>query len=192
LATKTKSHEAAQNRHKAMAHPLRAKILMILSERIASPVGMSRELHESVGDISYHTKRLVELGCAELVKKRQKRGAVEHFYRALERHLVETEGWEDMPPEVKDGILGEIEQKRLDDFMASVQAKMIGADDRFHLTRTRLVVDEEGRLDALAIHERARLELLEVQAQSAGRMAESGEAGLHLSSCQGCFEVPPA
>jgi DNA-binding transcriptional ArsR family regulator len=192
MATKTKRREAAQNRHKAMAHPLRAAVLMILTERSASPAEMSRQLGEHVGNVSHHTKRLVQLQCAELVDTRQVRGAVEHIYRATERHLVETEDWEAVDPAVKDSILGEIMQMTLDDCVQSIDAGLLGSDENFTLTRTRLVVDEEGRREALEINERMRLELLEVQARSAGRMAESGESGMHLSSSQGCYEVPPA
>ena len=67
---------------------------------------------------------------------------------------------------------------------------MIGADDKFHLTRTPLVLDQEGLREALEAHERAREELLEIEVRSAARMVESGEEGTNVSSSQGCFKMP--
>jgi DNA-binding transcriptional ArsR family regulator len=68
---------------KALAHPLRAKVLNRLNEGVASPNEMSRELGEPLGNVSYHVKALLELGCIELVDTAQRRGAIEHYYRAV-------------------------------------------------------------------------------------------------------------
>lgn len=76
-----------------MSHPLRAAILRILVERTASPAEMARELGEELSNVSYHTKQLVRFQCAEPVDTRPARGALEHFYRATERHLIDTEEW---------------------------------------------------------------------------------------------------
>jgi DNA-binding transcriptional ArsR family regulator len=52
---------------RALSHPLRVRILEILSERVASPNDLSAELG------------------VELVDTAQRRGATEHFYRAAAR-----------------------------------------------------------------------------------------------------------
>jgi len=190
MSTKTQRRKATENRIKAMSHPLRASILRILVERTASPAEMARELDEELSNVSYHTKQLVEFECAELVSTRPVRGALEHFYRATERHLIDTEEWDELDPLVAEDILCEIMQKILDDFVASSRAQVIGADKDFHLTRTPLVLDQEGLQEALEAHERARLELLEIEARSAARMVESGETGTNVSSSQSCFKMP--
>ena len=46
---------------KALSHPLRAHVLTILNERVASPNQMSEELGEPLGNVSYHVKALLEL-----------------------------------------------------------------------------------------------------------------------------------
>ncbi len=46
-----------------------------------------------MGNVSYHVKKLVSLGVVELVDKRQVRGAVEHFYRAVTLAYVSDEEW---------------------------------------------------------------------------------------------------
>lgn len=173
-----------------MSHPLRASILRILTERTASPAEMAREMDEELSNVSYHTKQLVEFDCAELVSTRPVRGALEHFYRATERHLIDTEEWDELEPLVAEDLVCEFMQKILDDFVASARAGIIGSDADFHLTRTLHVLDEEGLQEALEAHEKARLEILEIEARSAARMVESGETGTNASSSQGLFKMP--
>lgn len=190
MSTKTESRKAAENRIKAMSHPLRAAILRILGERMASPAEMARELDEELSNVSYHTKQLVEFECAELVHTRPVRGALEHFYRATERHLIHTEDWDGLDPVVAEDIVCEVQQKMLDDFVASVRAGLIGTDKNFHLSRSPLLLDAEGLQEALAVHERTRLQLEEIAARSATRLVESGEQGINVTSSQGCFKMP--
>ena len=190
MSTKTERRKASENRIKAMSHPLRASLLRILVERTASPAEMARELDEELSNVSYHTKQLVEFECAELVSTRPVRGALEHFYRATERHLIDTEEWEELEPVMAEDLVCEFMQKILDDFVVSARAKLVGGDKDFHLTRTPLVLDAQGLQEALDAHERARLEILEIEARSAERMVESGEQGTRVSTSQGCFKMP--
>jgi DNA-binding transcriptional ArsR family regulator len=190
MAIKPERRQATQKLAKAVAHPLRSEIFTILTERVASPAELAKELKESVGNVSYHVGRLVELGCAELVDEKPVRGAVEHFYRAITRTLVDIEDWEQLQPAVGEHFAGQAMQKILDDFMRSAEANLLATAARLHLSRTRLLLDEEGRREALEVHEQALSEVLEIQSRSAERMAASGEPGFHISSAQACFEVP--
>jgi hypothetical protein len=190
MSTKTERKQAAQNRIKAMNHPVRAAVLRILVERTSSPAEMARELDEDLSNVSYHTKQLVELECAELVSTRPVRGALEHFYRATERSFVGKEEWDDLDSVMAENFVHEIVEKMVDDFVAAARAKTVGQDADFHLTRTPLLMDQEGLKEALEAHERTRLELLEIADRSAGRMIESGEEGMNVSSSQACFKMP--
>jgi DNA-binding transcriptional ArsR family regulator len=191
MATKTTRRTAAQNRLVAMSHPLRAQVLNVLNERVASPKEIADQLGEPIPNVSHHAKRLVQLGCAELVDKRQVRGAIEHFYRAIEQTYIDAEQWNELDPLVAENFNCAVMQSGLDDFVSSVKAQMIGSDERFELSRTRVLLDHQGMTEALEIHERARLEITEAQARSADRIANSGEEGIHVTSWLGCFEVPP-
>jgi len=190
MSTKVERQKAAQNRIKAMNHPVRAALLGILAERTCSPAEMARELDEDLSNVSYHTKQLVELECAELVNTRPVRGALEHFYRGTERHLIDTEEWEDLDPMMAENLLSGIMQKVLDNFVAAARARTIGENADFHLTRTPLMVDQTGLKEALEAHERVRLEMLEIADRSAARLIETGEEGINVSSSQACFKMP--
>jgi DNA-binding transcriptional ArsR family regulator len=69
---------------RALAHPVRIQILEILTERVASPNMLAVELDTGLSHVAYHTRALDRCGCLELVETAQRRGATEHFYRALE------------------------------------------------------------------------------------------------------------
>jgi DNA-binding transcriptional ArsR family regulator len=190
MSTKIERQKAAQNRIKAMNHPVRAAVLAILAERTSSPAEMARELDEDLSNVSYHTKQLVELECAELVSTRPVRGALEHFYRATERSLILKEEWDDLDPMMAENLLHEIMQKVVDNFVAAARAKTIGEDADFHLTRTPLLLDRRGIEEALEAHERTRHDLVDIAARSAERMVYSGEEGINVSSSQACFKMP--
>lgn len=184
-------HKRATNRLEAMRHPLRARILRLLVEQgEMSPAQLSRALHADLRDVSYHMRRLEPLECAELVRTRPVRGALEHFYRATERHLVDTEEFEDLDPIAADDLVCNSFQRVVDDFVASRKARMIGFDKNFHLTRTPQILDEEGFEEAMGIYERLRLEMAEVERRSAERRGESGSTGIAVSSNLILFKVP--
>jgi len=187
MATRTERIRATENRFKAMQHPLRATLLRIYSERTASPAELSRELLKDVSNISYHSRRLVSLDCAELVDERRVRGAVEHFYRATERQLVVTGDWHRIEDPAKLHLLVEFMQPSVDDFEASLNAGMLGDDERWFVTRTRHLYDAQAFQEALDLHEELRLKLEDLREESANR----GGRMIHVSSTLNCVQVPP-
>jgi DNA-binding transcriptional ArsR family regulator len=69
---------------KAINHPVRARILAMLRERQASPNELASWLKDvSLGATSYHVRTLHQLGLIDLVDEQRRRGAVEHYYRAV-------------------------------------------------------------------------------------------------------------
>jgi len=162
----------AEKRLEAMRHPLRASVLRILDERAASPAEMARDLGEDeVSGVSYHTKRLVELDCAELAYERKVRGAVEHIYRGTERHLLDLEQWQelaDSQPEIADHLAAEFMQLIIDDFVVGVREE-IGRDENFHITRTPMLLDLQGLEEAVEEYEQFRLRMLDLQDRALAR-----------------------
>lgn len=179
------------NRLKAMEHPLRARILRTLVERgVMSPAELSRALGAELSNVSYHVRRLGELECAELVDTRPVRGAVEHFYRAIERHLIDIEEWEQLDPFTAEDLVCGYMQRILDDFVESRKAEIVGYDKNFHITRTPLMLDPEGFEEGMEAFERHRLEMSEIERRSAERRAEQGTQTIPTSSSLLLFKVP--
>ncbi|MDX6635511.1 MAG: hypothetical protein QOF06_1714 [Solirubrobacterales bacterium] len=85
---------------KALSHPVRARALTALNQRVASPSELADEQGEAVGYVAYHVRVLHELGMIELVNTRQVRGATQHFYRSTGQPYLsnvsldlDAEGW---------------------------------------------------------------------------------------------------
>lgn len=184
---------AKTNRITAMSHPLRGRILRVLFERdVMSPAQLSRELHAELSDVSYHVRALVKLGCAEEVSTRPVRGALEHFYRAIERPLIDTDEFEELDPFIAEDLVCQAIQRILDDFVDSRQAEMVGYDKDFHISRTPLILDEEGYEEGMQAFERCRREMSKIEQRSAERRAESGAPGLSTSADLLFFKMPSA
>lgn len=82
---------------KALSHPLRSKLLVALGEETASPSELAARFGEPLQNVSYHVQVLLETGCIELVDTAPRRGAVEHYYHATTRALVDDDAWEKLP-----------------------------------------------------------------------------------------------
>jgi DNA-binding transcriptional ArsR family regulator len=69
---------------KALSNEDRVEVFAVLCERVASPKEISAELNAGLSQVSYHVKVLRECKLIALDHKVPRRGAVEHFYRAVE------------------------------------------------------------------------------------------------------------
>ena len=87
--TQDGSANGEQRMLKALAHPLRAKALPLFADGAVSPIQVARQLDVDVSHLAYHIRVLRKLGFIELVETRQRRGALEHFYRATDRSASE-------------------------------------------------------------------------------------------------------
>jgi DNA-binding transcriptional ArsR family regulator len=72
---------------KALSSPVRARALALIAEGIASPKAIAEKMELDVRSVAYHVRVLRKLGCIELVETRQRRGAIEHIYRVVDRAL---------------------------------------------------------------------------------------------------------
>src|SRR3954452_5967852 len=89
---------------KALSHPMRTRILSILNERVASPNEIAEMIDERLPNVSYHVRALLELDCIELVSTAQRRGAIEHYYRALVRPFFSDRDWKKLPKSARQTV----------------------------------------------------------------------------------------
>jgi DNA-binding transcriptional ArsR family regulator len=158
---------------KALAHPIRTRILAALEGRTASPSDLATELDVSLGVLSYHVRRLSALGFIKLVKRVPRRGAVEHYYTATTRPRITDDAWGSMPGIVKDATVSAA-LAQVGSFAVSAAASGgFNAADA-HLTRSPVTVDAEGWKmlagELGAVHNRIR----EIEHESKGRLAAGG------------------
>jgi DNA-binding transcriptional ArsR family regulator len=131
---------------KALAHPLRTRILAALADRTASPSELAAELDVPLGVLSYHVRRLTALGFLKLVKRVPRRGAVEHYYTATVRPRISDEAWGATPAVVKRASLDAALTQIGSDVGAAVAAGGFDVSDA-RVSRLGVVVDEQGWLE---------------------------------------------
>ncbi|MEA2286389.1 MAG: hypothetical protein QOJ21_2432 [Solirubrobacteraceae bacterium] len=153
---------------KALSHPLRLRMLTLLNQKVASPSELAQELDEPLGNVSYHMRFLADLKMVKLVRTEPRRGAVEHYYEALEPPQISDDDWAQLPASLRRGLSDSL----LRDIASDVRSagKDGGFDrDNMHISRTAMELDEEG-WDALStlladVQQRAR----QIQEQSSKR-----------------------
>ena len=144
------THASAQNAGeldeallKAISHPLRHRLLGMLDARVASPNELARELELPLGRVSYHIRLLNDLGAIELVRTEPRRGALEHYYRAVASVWFSEADWAKLPRSARRGILGQ----KLQHIFTSVTAAVDrgGFDNpASQVLGTPLELDDEG------------------------------------------------
>jgi DNA-binding transcriptional ArsR family regulator len=175
---------------KALAHPIRARALAILNERIASPNEISQELDQSVGHVSYHINVLKKCECIELVDTTPRHGAVEHYYRATSRVFIDSEDWRRLPASVRPSLTATLLQDLIEDAGSALSAGTFDAREDRHLAWTPMIVDQEGWEEVNEALGTLVERVLEAQAASAKRLAKVGEPGIQVSVASMAYETP--
>jgi DNA-binding transcriptional ArsR family regulator len=129
---------------KALGHPLRMRLLTFVAERgEASPVEMSRALDLPLATVSHHTRVLRDLGYVELSRTEPRRGAMEHYYRALAAPFLDDEHWEMLPIPARRRVSAQLFPQVFEEAAA---AGRIGGFDAAgaHIARRTLDLDAQG------------------------------------------------
>jgi DNA-binding transcriptional ArsR family regulator len=176
VPTATQSSSLDPRVVKAIAHPLRHRILAILNERVASPKEIADELGERLPNVSYHVKTLDELGAIELVRTTPRRGAVEHHYRATIRPFFDDDSWSQLPVSTRRAVIASNLRHIFRDIQAASEGE--GFDDVLtHVSRTPVVLDAKGYEQMTDLLAMTLDKVLDIQEKAAGRMVRSKEEG---------------
>ena len=134
---------------KAIAHPLRHRILAAIDEAgETSPNEVAQRLGEPLGRVSHHVRVLARLGAIEPTRTEPRRGAVEHYYRPVVKAWFDDESWARLPRASRRAIFGQNLERLLVDAMAAARGN--GFDHlQAHVSYTLLELDEKG-MDEIA------------------------------------------
>lgn len=176
-----KANEQSLNQRliKGLASPLRVRILALMNDRPWSPRELEQELGEGLSQVSYHVKVLYDFALIELTGTEPRRGAVEHFYRAVERAFVPS-AMAKLIPKSGQHIAGNDILREIDkDLAASLKSGRFYARDDWHASWTPADLDDQGCQDAEKLADRFAEDFMEIEAESAQRRAkgEKGEGG---------------
>lgn len=160
---------------KALAHPLRARILQRLGERVASPGDLATELGAPLGVVSYHVRMLRDYDCVELVRTEPRRGALQHFYKATARPNLDEDQWRTLPSGLRRELTGETIQTLVADLAEAADAGQLD-DPAVVLARTPLELDEKGFKKLNKLIAKTLDQALAIAAESSARQ-NAGTAG---------------
>ena len=164
---------------KALAHPLRVDLLSALNLKVASPKQLSEEMGERLPNVSYHVRVLLDAGCIELVDTKPRRGALEHFYRAQMRPLFRLDEWAELPPSTRRSLSGAVLRQIWSDTAAATRDGTFDAREERHLSRSKLLLDEQGWQEVTRLLEETMDRAHEIHAESVGRLQGKGDEALY-------------
>jgi DNA-binding transcriptional ArsR family regulator len=161
----------------AVGHRIRIDALSILNEGKASPNEIAKLIDEGVSKVGHHIKELYESGCIEFVDTKQRRGATEHFYRAVERPFVSDEEARDLSEETKHEFAALILQAIMAEGLAALWAGKMDADDDVWMSWRSVSLDEQGRREVADEQAESYERIEEIEARSTARLLETEETG---------------
>ena len=157
---------------KALAHPLRVQLLAALNEGVASPNELAKKLDEPLTNVSYHVRMLHDLGCIELVETEPRRGALEHYYRAIVRPFFGDRDWKRLPRNARGSISDAVLQLVWEDTATALKEGLFDARTDRHLSRSVLAIDEQGWEDLQDLLAETLESAMGIQAESASRASK--------------------
>jgi DNA-binding transcriptional ArsR family regulator len=185
--------------HKALAHPLRGQIMVLLDERVASPKEIAGHLGESLEIVSYHVRELAKpvplpgggkAALIELVEIDRRHGGKQHFYKCTARPILDTASWELLPKLLREINSVWVGQIVIGDLIEAIEARTFDSRPGRTMLRMHIVVDEEGWEEIEPASKRYLEELQEIASRSGDRMAKSGEEGFSVTT--GALAFPSA
>lgn len=184
----------SQSLAKALANPLRVKILVELNKRVMSPSQFAEEFPRySLSKVSQHFRQLEKYGCIEEVEQKiggKRRGGIEHYFQAIRRAFFDQSSWAGLPESIRSGVTGETFTTYIERVAQAIEAGTIDIRDDRHFSWIAVRYDQQAWDEMIegtdALFERAQ----ELQVEAALRMAESGEEPIPATVAFACFESP--
>jgi hypothetical protein len=175
-----------------VGHPVRTRCWTILTEQTASPNQLKDMLGASINDVAYHVRVLREMNVIELVDTKQRRGATEHFYRAIERAFSTDEDTASRSIENRTELARHVCQLALADQAVALEEGTFCERADHYVTRIPLRVDEEGWRELNGAYADLVARIFDAQDNSEQRMADASDhgAGIKVSAQAMFFEVP--
>jgi len=126
------------------------------------------ELDAPLGVVSYHVRMLRDYDCVELVRTEPRRGALQHFYRAIARPNLDDDQWRTLPSGLRGELTGETLNELVTDLGASADAGHL-QDPDVVLNRTPLELDEKAFKKLNKLLAKTQEQALAIAEESAAR-----------------------
>lgn len=179
---------------KVCANPLDLLIVDELNRRELSP----KVLHGLIDDLTLpgsdrRLKKLTRQGWAAEVRREsggRRRGATEHFYRAVGPALIDNERWAEIPDAIKLTITARTFEQLRTKVKDAVDAGTFDARADRHLTWSLLRLDQVGWEKVVGLVDAFFETLLDEEKAAKKRLADSGEKPMLATIGLAAFESP--
>lgn len=154
---------------KAMAHPVRVKILEMMNERPVAPVETSEAIGTPLSNVSYHFRTLLELDCIEAVGKEQVRGSIKTTYRSRTSLMFDDLCFATLPSSSKTSLSVAILKALYRRASDAIEGDTFDARDDSHLSVTTLNLRWEAWEEVAKLLEGALGRVLEIKGEEEAR-----------------------
>lgn len=186
----------SENLAKALAHPLRIKIVDELNERPMSVSEFVKAFPQYTHSQVYkHFRKLEELKCLEVVETKtggSRRGAVEHFYRATVRSLFDESSWANLPDSLKNKITAGVFSTYMERVAEAITKGTIDSRPDRHFTWSEAFFDQQAWDETIEEIEDLFQRIPIRNAEASARLAKTDAKPVPVTIALACFESPDA
>lgn len=172
----------------SIGHRIRIEVLCLLNEGTYSASDLAELTHLPLTTISHHIKELLNSGSIELARIEKVRNADQHFYRANELPFVADEEAAALSPEVKQEYAAVILQAIMAESLGALWARKLNSDPGVRMMWRWFNLDAQGRQELADEQRESWDRIVEIEARSTSRRAESGEKATTLIAATLGFE----
>jgi hypothetical protein len=159
----------------AVGHRIRIEVLAALHEGPASANDLSKVVRQPLSKVAHHIEELLASGSIEVARTEQVGNISQNFYCMVKLPFYSDEEIAAMTPEERQVLAGIVLQAATAEALASLWAGKLNSDPRVMLAWNRVQLDEQGRDELADEQARSWERMMEIEAESTNRRAESGE-----------------
>jgi DNA-binding transcriptional ArsR family regulator len=178
---------------KVLADPEALQILAELNIREMSPKQFQDEFGGTASTVGRRFQKLARTGWLEMVRKEQggrRRGATEHFYRALGPAMLDSESWAELPSSLKATLTWKTFEQLREKVKEAIEASTFDTRTDRHLSWSPLLLDQRGWDTVIdAVEALFKTQFVEQKAAEL-RVAKTGEKLIPVTIALAVFESP--
>jgi DNA-binding transcriptional ArsR family regulator len=173
---------------KALAHPLRVRVLGVLERRSATPRELAEELDVGLENLAYHVRKLRDYGLIELERRQKVGGAYEHVYRTRDRPRVTARAWEELPELAKEAVIASTLERVLPLVAEAGEAGFERPESM--ISRQSFALDGPAALQAFQIMADALEAIAALEAEAAERVRAGASEDQPTTAVVFLFDTP--
>lgn len=177
---------------KAMAHPIRARILFLLAdEPDASAEQIAERIVKPVRSVRHQLSELTKAGLVEPVEERKRRGVIERFFRVTAPPVVKDSQFATLSPVERLHVCTQCLRHSYAVASGALASGTLYARDDMGIVNQQAALDLQGWEEFAEANRTAQKEVERVKAESAERLEAGTQQPIWVASTLMWFELPP-